>query len=251
MSIYEKPVKILFKDLIKALDVKKGDIVKRDQFFAWFEKNYPKIKSGTISAHLLKMSTNAPSRIHYNVHPGGNDDLLYQIDSQKFRLYDSAADPEPIYKETTTGEYIPVAESDEGPIGQSEFAYEKDLQNFLAKNLSILEPGLKLYRDEDITGIEYPVDNRRIDILALNEKNDYVVIELKVSRGYDRVVGQILRYMAWIKKYQADEGQKVRGIIIARDISVDLVLACSEINNVELYEYQMSVVLNKVKEQIN
>ena len=243
MSIYEKPVKILFKDLIKALDVKKGDIIKRDQFFAWFEEHYPKIKSGTISAHLLKMSTNASSRIHYNVHAGGEDDLLFQIDSQKFRLYDSSSDPSPIYKEEGVP---PVDEVDERPIGQSEFAYEKDLQNFLARNLSLLEPGLKLYKDEDITGIEYPVDNRRIDILALDKNNDYVVIELKVSRGYDRVVGQILRYMAWIKKNQAEDGQKVRGIIIARDISDDLLLACSEINNVELYEYQLSVSLSKV-----
>lgn len=89
--------------------------------------------------------------------------------------------------------------------------------------------------------------NRFIDILAVDDKNNYVVIELKVSRGYDRVIGQLLRYMAWIKQNHAEEAQKVRGMIIAREISDDLQLACSEIDNVELYEYNLSVTLRKIK----
>ena len=80
----------------------------------------------------------------------------------------------------------------------------------------------------------------------MDEDNDYVVIELKVSRGYDRVVGQLLRYMAWIKRNQADDGQNVRGIVVARQISEDLLLACSELDSVDLYEYQLSVSLQKV-----
>ena len=88
--------------------------------------------------------------------------------------------------------------------------------------------------------------SRYIDILALDKDNNYVVIELKVSRGYDRVVGQILRYIAWVKKYHVDVGQNVRGIIIARQISVDLLLACSEITNIDLFEYELSISLNKV-----
>jgi len=95
----------------------------------------------------------------------------------------------------------------------------------------------------------FPVGNRYIDILALDNDDNYVVIELKVSRGYDRVVGQLLRYMAWIRKNHADEGQLVRGIIIAREISEDLLLACSEISNIDLYEYQLSVSLKKVNEK--
>ena len=72
------------------------------------------------------------------------------------------------------------------------------------------------------------------------------MIELKVSRGYDRVVGQLLRYVAWIKLHQADPGQQVRGQIVAREISEDLILACSQINDVALYEYKLSVSLAQV-----
>jgi len=99
MPLYDKPVRLLFKDMVEDLSVAPGDVLRRDQVYAWFNENYPKVKDGTISAHLLKMSTNAPSRIHYNVDPEGDDDLLYQIDTQRFRLYDPAGDPTPVYED--------------------------------------------------------------------------------------------------------------------------------------------------------
>jgi hypothetical protein len=186
-----------------------------EKSFNGFKSIIPKIKEGTILAHLTKMSTNVPSRIHNKPDPDGHDDLFYRIDPSRFRLYKSGIDPAPIYP--------PGGPSMEGPVegngtekSSSEFAYEKDLQNFLSKNLSVIEPGLKLYEDEGINGIEFGVGGRYIGILAVDKANNYVVIELKVSRGYDRVIGQILRYMAWIHKNQADEGQSVRGIIIAK-----------------------------------
>jgi hypothetical protein len=73
-----------------------------------------------------------------------------------------------------------------------------------------------------------------------------LVIELKVSCGYDRVIGQLLRYMAWIQKNQAESVQKVRGIIISMQISEDLMLACSLMPNIELFEYQLSLSLKQV-----
>ena len=114
-------------------------------------------------------------------------------------------------------------------------------------DLNLIENGLTLYSEEGINGLEFPVGNRAIDILAIDKSKNYVVIELKVSRGYDRVVGQILRYMAWIRKYNADKNQKVRGIIIAREITEDLILACSETQSVDLFEYSLSVSLKKVE----
>jgi len=104
-----------------------------------------------------------------------------------------------------------------------------------------------LYEEEGISGVEFPVGGRFIDILAKDRQNNYVVIELKVSKGYDRVVGQLLRYMAWIETNQAEPTQRVRGIIIAREISYDLRLAASKVADVELYEYDLSVSLKKIK----
>ncbi len=113
-------------------------------------------------------------------------------------------------------------------------------------NLNKIEPGLRLFEDEGIRGIEFPVGGRYIDILAVDTSGNYVVIELKVSKGYDRVVGQLLRYIGWIEQHQAESGQGVRGVIVAKQISEDLRLACSRVQGVSLFEYNLSVSLRKI-----
>lgn len=251
MALYEKPVRLLMKDFVKSQGIEKGQIFGKEQMTSWFRTNYPKVKIGTISAHLIKMSVNAPSRIHYNANPNGEDDLLYQIDGSHFRIYEPEKDPQPIYSGSSTRKVEEVIEQEEefeesSDENQTGFAYESDLRDFLSRNLHSIEPGLHLYEDEGITGIEFPVGGRFIDILALDRDTNYVVIELKVSRGYDRVIGQLLRYMAWIEKNQAESNQKVRGIIIARDITDDLYLAASKISDVKLFEYDLSVTLKPV-----
>jgi RecB family endonuclease NucS len=134
----------------------------------------------------------------------------------------------------------PVTDTDPA---SSEFAYEHDLRDYLARNLHLIEPGLKLYEEEGVTGIEFPTGGRFVDILAVDAKGGYVVIELKVSRGYDRVVGQLLRYMNWIEMHQADPGQTVRGVVVAKEVSEDLRLACRRLHGVRLFEYALSVKL--------
>jgi RecB family endonuclease NucS len=128
----------------------------------------------------------------------------------------------------------------------SEFAYEHDLRDYLSKNLALIELGLRLYAEEGVSGVEFPAGGRFIDILAIDSSNGYVVVELKVSRGYDRVVGQLLRYMGWIQKHQAEPNQRVRGIIVAKDVTDDLRLACSKVSEVVLFEYRLSVSLTQV-----
>lgn len=245
MAIYDKPVRVLIREMTADLAPRTEQLFSKDQAIAWFAQHYPKIKEGTISAHLIRFSINAPSRLHYSAR--ADEDLLFQVDGSHFRLYEPSTDPAPIHSKSDAVA-SPRDDPDRGEIqSPSEFAYESDLRDFLAKNLSIIEPGLILYQDEGITGVEFPAGGRSIDILGVDAEKRLVVIELKVSRGYDRVVGQILRYMAWIEKHHAEPGQRVRGIIVTREISDDLRLACSYLPTVGLYEYELSVALKKVE----
>lgn len=253
MTIYGKPVhQLMREEMVEGLNLEAGKTFTRQQAINWFAQHYPKIKTGTVSAHLIRLSTNSPTRTHYNAKPF-DDDVFYQTNSGQYRLYDSDNDPKPIRQGDTlpdddslTDDH-PLVGIEEGSIGSDEFAYESDLKNYLSKNLYVIENGLRLYEDEGINGIEFPVGGRFIDILAVDSSDNYVVIELKVSRGYDRVAGQLMRYMAWIGKHHAEPDQKVRGMIIAREISEDLKLACSMLNGVELFEYQLSLEVNSVE----
>jgi endonuclease len=260
-SIYSKSTKELFKEFVQSFTppvtegfglverklLKDGGYFSRKEILNWFKEHYPKIKQGTVNAHLILMSTNAPSRIHYNVKPNGADDLLFQTDPSNFRLYVKNSDPPPIYKKDSDEGTSGGDDDGEVETGEThEFAYEKDLRNFLVNNLWVIRPSLYVYRDGDINGVEFPVGDRYVDILAVENQSDLVVIELKVSKGYDRAVGQLLRYMGWIQQYLAEPGQKVKGMIIARAISDDLRLATSRVNDVELFEYQLAISLKKI-----
>lgn len=246
MPIYGKPVRILMKDMADEFSLQSGQSFTRKQAVDWFAAQYPKIKTGTINCHLIRLSTNAPTRLHYNAKPI-DDDMFFQLDGSHFRLYDPANDPVPIRESDGQDDGRAAPEKESAPAaGSAEFAYESDLRNYLSKNLALIEAGLMLYHDEGINGIEFPVGGRFIDILAVDANGALVVIELKVSRGYDRVVGQLMRYMAWIQKNQAEPNQPVRGIIVAREINEDLLLACSLLPNVQLIEYELSLKLKQV-----
>jgi hypothetical protein len=241
-TLNEKPVRLLMHDMVASMGLMVGQSFSREQAVQWFAERYPNVKQGTVAAHLVRLSINVPTRLQYNPRTDGSDDKFFKIDSTHFRLYEPGRDPTPISE--LTPEFDEPVEA--VPQASSEFAYEHDLRDYLARNPHVIEPSLKLYSDEGITGVEFPVGGRYIDILAVDSADNYVVIELKVSKGYDRVVGQLLRYVSWIKKNHAEPGQKVRGIIIAKQISEDLRLACSEVPSVSLYEYALSVAVKQV-----
>ena len=156
---------------------------------------------------------------------------------------------ETLYKRWKADPEATITEEEEEEIAEAEqeFAYENDLRNYLVKNLSKIENGLKLYEANGVTGVEFIVPNtlRRIDILAIDKNNNYVVIELKAKRGYDKVVGQALFYQSSMRNhFQKDN---VRAIIVANKISPELRTATQYLSNIELLEYQLSVAMNKVK----
>lgn len=125
-----------------------------------------------------------------------------------------------------------------------EFALESHLRDFLAKDLERIEPGLKLYESGGRDGVEFPVDGGRIDILAVDKSDRFVVIELKLSQGRNKALGQILYYMGWVDANLSSIPS--RGIVIASEISEELKIAVSRAPEVSLYRYKMNFSIDPV-----
>jgi len=131
---------------------------------------------------------------------------------------------------------------DEGESAQgTAFAYEEHLRDYLAQHLELLENGLQPWRVGDEDAVEFPVDGRRIDILAKDKSGLPVVIELKVSRGHERTIGQALYYRAKVKELL--KADKVRIFIVALEISPELRAAAQEVPDLFLFEYSLSMTI--------
>jgi hypothetical protein len=122
---------------------------------------------------------------------------------------------------------------------------ERDLRKYLVPNLTSLEPGLNLYRDQDRDGEEYPIDagRMRIDILAKDQAGDYVIIELKAGVADSETFGQISAYIGWVKRNLAKDN-KVRGIIVANDFEERVKYAAQSVSNIELKRYGLKFEFN-------
>jgi restriction system protein len=146
------------------------------------------------------------------------DRKAIDFDKMVFSFYTMYETTEEKYKfllEGVTDEEEPISEESQ------EFALERYLEDFIVTNFDgIFQGQLTLYRDpEGNIGQQYPTDVvGRIDILAKEPSNNsFVVIELKKGRESDVVVGQILRYIGWVKEELCEEGQTVRGLIICKE----------------------------------
>jgi hypothetical protein len=71
-----------------------------------------------------------------------------------------------------------------------------------------------------------------------------VIIELKVSRGHEKTVGQVLYYRARIK--QRFSAERVRIFIVGAEISPELRAAASEVSDVLLFEYSLAVKVTAI-----
>jgi restriction system protein len=145
---------------------------------------------------------------------------------------------------------IAITSSDKDIENPSMFALEMHLEDFLIKNWehTPLSKNYDIYKDEDeeVSGKQFPTDTGPIDILAISkDKKEYLVIELKKGRASDSVVGQVQRYMGFIKDEYLEKDQKVRGAIIALENDLKVKRALSVTSDIDFYEYKINFDLVK------
>ena len=138
---------------------------------------------------------------------------------------------------------------EDSPINQGLFYMEKQLEDFIIANWNKTEFGKKydlIYEEGELISQQFPTSIGRIDILAKDKKDkNYVVIELKKNQTSDDTIGQLSRYMGWIRKEKKDEN--VKGIIVAGSFDEKLKYAKSELRNSEAFLYEVDFKIKEYK----
>jgi RecB family endonuclease NucS len=131
------------------------------------------------------------------------------------------------------------------------FGLEYQLRDFLAQNISTIDVNgkrLRLFVDPSgRDGIEYPTAVGPIDLLAVDDAGAFFVFELKRARSPDHAIGQLTRYMGWVRQ-TIGRDRAVNGVIVAKEISDALRYAVSVVPNVSLFEYEVEFTLRPAHE---
>lgn len=154
--------------------------------------------------------------------------------------------------------YLDQGKTEEGDVqpnsleSEQRFGLERHLHEFLRDNWSHVElsSDWDIYQEpgDDEAGYEYSCDVGRIDLLAKHKrKPHWLVIELKRNQTSDQTVGQLLRYVGWVKKNLAGEKEVVHGMIICREADEGLRYALSTVTNVSLKYYEVEFHLREPK----
>jgi RecB family endonuclease NucS len=124
---------------------------------------------------------------------------------------------------------------DEDESFEVTFGLEKDLQAALRCNIEQLEQGLVIIDG----GAERTTKAGRLDILAQDNDENLVVIELKPGRAPSGSIEQVLSYMSAVEE---EDGKSVRGLIVAGAFSDRIIFAARAIPNLNLvtYSFQFS-----------
>ena len=169
------------------------------------------------------------------------DALWWHIDQKE------SGEPPPVEVTGTTPASVAVE-------NEYRFGLERHLHEFLRDNWSQLDLSKEwvLYQepgDEEPAGYEYRCDDvGRIDLLATHRKEPrWLVIELKRNQTSDQTIGQLLRYIGWVKQHLAKDDDQVHGMIICREADDALHYALSAIPNVELRLYEVEFQLKTPK----
>lgn len=114
-----------------------------------------------------------------------------------------------------------------GSTDGSFFVLENGMEEAVKKNLGQLK--LSLAEEAIQQQCNLGIGVGRTDLICRDKDGNYVVLELKAFNSSDSVIGQILRYMGYIRENWAEkENKKVKGIIITPGYDEQLRLAAKE-----------------------
>lgn len=114
--------------------------------------------------------------------------------------------------------------------------YEKEIEDYYVKNIKEIDKNIEVIL-EPTYGRQFSTHIGPIDILCIDKKtNEYVICELKRGQTSDETVGQLLRYMGWVKKHLETSDRNVRGILVGSFFNEKIDYSLLGIQNENIYD---------------
>jgi len=137
---------------------------------------------------------------------------------------------------------------------EQRFRLERHLHEFLRDNWDATELGKEwtLFKDhgDPDAGYEFPCAVGRIDLLAKHRSEPrWLVVELKRDQSTDTTLGQVLRYMGWVRTDLSESTEKVEGLIISHSNDENLLYALQAVPQVKVLLYE--VKFNFIQPNLN
>ena len=226
--------------------IEKLKVAKPPEIMNFIHEKYPEveIKKNSFSADIIGCSVNHSSSHHYLGNPKF---LFYEKGNKTYQLYDPEKHGIWIVDGKGARSTDQIENEVEGEMIANEtvLGLEKDLEDYIIRNLDQIETGLKIYKEDNRNGRQFNTNIGIIDVLSVNKNNDFVVIELKVGTATYSAIGQILGYISEVRQNIA-KGRQVRGIIIADEFDKKIIAAVSEIPHVSLKKYRVNFTFENV-----
>jgi endonuclease len=252
----------------EATENSSNDIISYQEIKDYIKKTYDDVNERTINAQIIVCTVNQPSRVHYPENQkqriaNTRYDFLFTIGRGQVVQFNPEEHGIWEISQADFGKLVVRQKIDEIQVEEEEletikveheadmlFPVEAQLRDFIVQNItSINVNGKRLYLfidDNGRDGVEYPTEVGPIDILCIDSEGNFVVFELKLGNSPDRAMGQIARYMGWVKKNIA-KGKDISGVIVAKKVDQKLKYAASVVPGISLFEYQVKFSVSQAE----
>jgi hypothetical protein len=125
------------------------------------------------------------------------------------------------------------------------------LRSMLAEQPELLEPGLRVYRDEAGTaaGVDYATGVGAIDLLATDGRGNLVAVMVsEKGRAEEDLVAEVLQRIGWLRKHLCEARQQVRAIVLVEEPPASLPYAAAAVaDTVSFKTFRVALVFEDVE----
>jgi hypothetical protein len=125
------------------------------------------------------------------------------------------------------------------------------LRALLADQPELLEPGLRVYRDEagNAVGVDYATGVGTIDLLASDGRGNLVAVMIpEKSRGEEDLVADVLQRIGWLRKHLCDARQQARAIVLVEEPPASLPYAAAAVADTVVFKtFRVALVFEDVE----